>query len=159
LHVVVAVDEDGRGILAVRPQLADHQRSAARRLDEIAFAADGADTPERPLGRLAQGGLVARAGRDRRDPQPVGRLVDQRVEIVRRDHLMTASVSPAVTAAPSEIGSSSTLPALWAVISFSIFIASMMQIRAPSSTCAPCSTSTLKTLPWSGEASVSPPPP
>jgi hypothetical protein len=48
---------------------------------------------------------------------------------------------------------------LWAVISFSIFIASMMQIRAPSSTAAPCSTSTLKTLPCSGEESVSPPPP
>ena len=72
---------------------------------------------------------------------------------------MTASVSPAVTAAPSEIGSSATVPALWAVISFSIFIASMMQISAPSSTLAPCSTATRKTLPCSGEASVSPPPP
>ena len=73
--------------------------------------------------------------------------------------LITARVSPAETAAPSEIGSSATTPALWAVISFSIFIASMMQTSAPSSTVAPCSTSTLKTLPWSGEASVSPPPP
>ena len=64
-----------------------------------------------------------------------------------------------MTAAPSEIGSSAITPALWAVISFSIFIASMMQTSAPSSTVAPCSTSTLKTLPWSGEASVSPPAP
>ena len=69
---------------------------------------------------------------------------------------MTASVSPVVTAAPSEMGSSATVPALWAVISFSIFIASMMQTSAPSSTSAPCSTSTLKTLPCSGEASASP---
>ena len=72
---------------------------------------------------------------------------------------MTARVSPLATAAPSEIGSSATVPALWAVISFSIFIASMMQISAPSSTSAPCSTSTLKTLPCSGEVSASPPPP
>ncbi len=35
-----------------------------------------------------------------------------------------ASWSSALTEAPSEIGSSDTLPARWAVISFSIFIAS-----------------------------------
>ncbi len=74
---------------------------------------------------------------------------------------MTARVSPLATAAPSEIGSSATVPFLWAVISFSIFMASMMQMSAPSSTSAPCSTSTLKTLPCSGEVRVSPlaPPP
>ncbi len=65
--------------------------------------------------------------------------------------MITAKGSPALTATPSEIGSSAILPALWAVISFSIFIASMMQISAPSSTSAPCSTRTLKTLPCSGE--------
>ncbi len=53
---------------------------------------------------------------------------------------MTARVSPLATEDPTEIGSSATLPALWAVISFSIFIASMMHTSAPSSTCAPGST-------------------
>ena len=67
---------------------------------------------------------------------------------------MTASVSPLETEAPSAIGSSAILPALWAVISFSIFIASMMQTSAPSSTFAPFSTSTLKTLPCSGEVQL-----
>ena len=39
--------------------------------------------------------------------------------------LITASVSPVATDAPTAIGSSATLPALCAVISFSIFIASI----------------------------------
>ena len=55
------------------------------------------------------------------------------------------------------IGSSATTPALWAVISFSIFIASMMQSSWPSSTVSPCLTFTLHMLPCSGEGSVSPP--
>ena len=42
--------------------------------------------------------VVALAGRDRRDPQPVGGLVDERVELGA--HLITASVSPLATAAP-----------------------------------------------------------
>ena len=49
-------------------------------------------------------------------------------------------------------------PALWAVISFSIFIASMMQMSWPSSTVAPCSTRTFHMLPCSGDSSVSGPP-
>ncbi len=61
--------------------------------------------------------------------------------------VMTASVSPLVTAAPAEMGSSLTVPALWAVISFSIFMASITQMRAPSSTLAPGSTATLSTVP------------
>ncbi len=73
--------------------------------------------------------------------------------------LMTAIVSPGVTEAPTEIGRSETVPALCATISFSIFIASMTAIRAPSSTAAPASTATRSTVPWIGEASVSPPPP
>ena len=72
---------------------------------------------------------------------------------------MTAIGSPDFTAPPSWTASSAIVPALWAKISFSIFIASMMQTSAPSSTSAPCSTSTFQTLPCSGEASVSPPPP
>src|SRR3954464_12768634 len=72
---------------------------------------------------------------------------------------MTASVSPALTGAPSLIGSSAMVPALWAVISFSIFIASMMHSSWPSSTCWPASTRTFHMLPWSGETSVSPPSP
>ena len=72
---------------------------------------------------------------------------------------MTAIVSPVATEPPTAIGSSATLPALWAVISFSIFIASITATSAPSSTSAPASTATLSTVPWIGEASVSPPPP
>ena len=70
---------------------------------------------------------------------------------------MVAIGSPAAIAAPSAIGSSATTPALWAVISFSIFIASMMQSSWPSSTVSPCLTFTLHMLPCSGEGSVSPP--
>ena len=40
--------------------------------------------------------------------------------------LMTASGAPAEIGSPSLMGSSAITPALWAVISFSIFIASMM---------------------------------
>ena len=73
--------------------------------------------------------------------------------------MITASVSPVATDAPTAIGSSETVPALCAVISFSIFIASITAISAPSSTSAPASTATFSTVPWIGEASVSPPPP
>ncbi len=95
-------------------------------------------------------------------PLPAGRRSGRQREIhlenVAGQPLITASVSPLATEAPTAIGSSATVPALWAVISFSIFIASITAIRAPSSTAAPCSTATLSTVPWSGEASVSPPP-
>src|SRR4051794_8311783 len=76
-------------------------------------------------------------------------------------HLMTAMVSPVATEPPSETPSSSTVPALGAVISFSIFMASITQMRAPSSTSAPFSTATLRTVPWIGETSSpgAPPPP
>ena len=60
---------------------------------------------------------------------------------------MTASVSPLATDAPTAIGSSDTLPALCAVISFSIFIASITQTSAPSATAAPSSTATFRTVP------------
>ena len=52
-------------------------------------------------------------------------------------------VSPVATR-PSETLSSSTVPAVGAVISFSILIASITQTSAPSSTCAPFSTATLR---------------
>ena len=68
-------------------------------------------------------------------------------------------MSPLATEAPTAIGSSAIVPDLWAVISFSIFIASITAISAPSSTAAPASTATFRTVPWIGEASVSPPPP
>ena len=64
---------------------------------------------------------------------------------------MIARTSPAETEAPSTTFSSSTLPARCAVISFSIFIASITQIRSPSATSAPFSTATLKTVPCSGD--------
>ena len=66
-----------------RAQLADDERRAARRVDQLARAAGARARAARPLGGRAQRGLVARAGRDRRDPQPVGGLVDQRVELTR----------------------------------------------------------------------------
>src|SRR5205807_2941777 len=76
-----------------------------------------------------------------------------------RDQLITARVSPLATEAPTAIGSSVTVPDLCAVISFSIFMASITAISAPSSTAAPCSTATFSTVPWIGETSVSAPPP
>ena len=70
-------------------------------------------------------------------------------------YLITAIVSPVPMAPPSATFSSSTLPARCAVISFSIFIASITQIRAPASTSWPFSTLTRSTVPCSGEISVS----
>ena len=61
--------------------------------------------------------------------------------------LITAIVAPEAIGSPSLTASVSTIPALWAVISFSIFIASMMQTICPSWTSWPCSTSTFHMLP------------
>ena len=55
---------------------------------------------------------------------------------------MTAILSPALIDAPSDTPSCSTVPDAGAMISFSIFIASMTQTSAPSSTCPPGSTAT-----------------
>ena len=63
-------------------------------------------------------------------------------------------MSPAATEPPSVTASSLTLPARWAVISFSIFIASTTQMRVPSSTSSPFFTGTFSTVPWIGETSV-----
>jgi hypothetical protein len=69
------------------------------------------------------------------------RTAEQRAESAGRGYsaaeeaeaeVMTAMVSPVVTEPPTEIGSSVIVPALWAVISFSIFIASITAISAPS---------------------------
>ena len=56
-------------------------------------------------------------------------------------------VSPVATEPPSDTLSSSTVPELGAVISFSIFIASITQMSAPSATSAPFSTATFSTVP------------
>src|SRR5215204_1135597 len=96
---------------------------------------------------LAEGGRVAARRRHGRDPQPVGQLVNGGVEVGHSGDLITAIGSPDFTAPPSWTASSATVPALWAKISFSIFIASMMQTSAPSCTSAPCSTRTFQTLP------------
>ncbi len=61
--------------------------------------------------------------------------------------MMTAIVSPVEIAAPSDTPSSSIFPPAGAVISFSIFIASITQMSAPASTSAPCSTFTFRTVP------------
>ena len=55
------------------------------------------------------------------------------------------------TEAPSATLISAILPPRWAVISFSIFIASITGMRSPSATSWPCSAATLKTVPWSSE--------
>ena len=68
--------------------------------------------------------------------------------------LMTAIVAPEAMASPSLTASSAMTPALWAVISFSIFIASMMQTSWPSSTACPASTSTFHMLPCRGETQL-----
>ena len=73
--------------------------------------------------------------------------------------MIVAIGAPAWIGAPSVIGSSTIVPALCAVISFSIFIASMMHRIWPSSTASPCLTSTFHMFPCSGEGSVSGPPP
>src|SRR3954469_2590865 len=77
------------------------------------------------------------------------------------DYLMTAIVSPVATEPPADTFSSSILPEDGAVISFSIFMASITQMSAPSSTSAPFSTSTFRTVPWIGDTSSpgAPPPP
>src|SRR5204863_250955 len=149
LDVVMAVDQDRGGVLPRGAQLAHHQRRVVA-LGQLGGAAGGDDPAQRPLGGGAQRLRVAARGADGRDPQPAGQLVDRAVEVGHSD-LMTARVSPAVTEPPSVMGSSAIVPALWAKISFSIFIASMMQTSAPSSTWAPFSTSTFQTLPCSGE--------
>src|SRR4051812_34924288 len=127
--------------------------------DQLAGAAGREDLPERPLGGLAQRLGVAARRAHGRDPQPAGQLMDGAVEVGHSGDLMTAIASPDFTAPPSLTASSAIVPALWAKISFPIFIASMRQTRAPSSPPAPCSTGTFQTLPCSGEARVSPPPP
>ncbi|MEX2253044.1 MAG: hypothetical protein WD649_02730 [Thermoleophilaceae bacterium] len=68
---------------------------------------------------------------------------------------MTAIVSPVEIAPPSLTPSSSTLPALGAVISFSIFIASITHTseRALLDP-APLSTATFSTVPWSALAAT-----
>ena len=72
--------------------------------------------------------------------------------------LMVAIGAPALIGSPSAIGSSAIVPALCAVISFSIFIASMMHRIWPSATVSPCLTSTFHMFPCSGDSSMSGPP-
>ena len=59
-------------------------------------------------------------------------LLDNREDVAARDRGALGDVRDV------------TLPARWATISFSIFIASITQIRSPSATSAPCSTATLQ---------------
>src|SRR5207244_3341989 len=81
-------------------------------------------------------------------------------QLLAASYLITAIVSPVATEPPSDTPSSCTRPDLGAVISFSIFIASITAIRSPSSTSAPFLTATLRTVPWIGDTSspAAPPP-
>src|SRR6185436_11892212 len=69
-------------------------------------------------------------------------------------YLITAIASPDATEAPSVTLSSSTFPAIGAVISFSIFIASTTHTTAPASTSWPFLTLTRSTVPWIGDTTV-----
>ena len=96
-----------------------------------------------------------------------GRPRSQRAVLARRPRRLRRAASlldlaigsPALIEAPTSTASDVTLPALWAVISFSIFIASMTTTESPSSTSSPSATSTLKMLPCSGATTSSPEPP
>src|SRR5205807_8636656 len=69
--------------------------------------------------------------------------------------VIVAIGAPAWIGAPSLTGSSEIVPALCAVISFSIFMASMITSSWPSCTVSPGLTGTFHTFPCSGEVSVS----
>src|SRR3954470_840940 len=146
----------------------DEERLALGRLhlDAIGLTDQGAEVdgwdrePSRPppLGESRRIPERSEGHRPRRR-QDAPHLEDECVRthtpsVRRRGYLMTAIVSPAEIAAPSATPSSSTVPAAGAVISFSIFIASITQISAPASTAAPFSTATLSTVPCSGETSL-----
>ena len=79
LDVVVAVDEDGRRGGVGRAQLADGQRVAAVDGDQPPLPARAAHALDDPRGRALELRGIALAGRDRRDPQPVDELVEQRL--------------------------------------------------------------------------------
>src|SRR3954468_18145648 len=112
-----------------------------------------------PVLGVARGGAVAaRRGRRGRDHRCEERC-DQRSAHTYSADLITAIRAPDEIGSPSLIASFSMTPALWAVISFSIFIASMMVMIWPSSTVSPSLAGTFQTLPCSGETRSSPPPP
>jgi hypothetical protein len=79
LDVVVPVDHHRRRVLLGRAQLAHDQRRAAGGGDHLGGAAGAADALDGPRGGVHERLLVACAGRDRRDREPVDGLVEQRV--------------------------------------------------------------------------------
>ena len=76
LHVVVAVDQHRRRVLARGAQLADRQRVALGR-HHAPLAPDGGQALHHPGGGALEVGGLAAAGRDGRDPQPVQEVVEQ----------------------------------------------------------------------------------
>src|SRR3954451_10155835 len=128
---------------AHRLGLRDRRRPGAE-----AERADDLGEPPRRKARGPQG-----PGRDGEE-HPRGRR-EARRQVTQR-YSIVASRSPELTGAPSFAASLVILPDLWAVISFSIFIASITQTRSPSETSWPSSTGTLKTLPCRGETRSSP---
>ncbi len=77
LDVVVAVDEDGRGVGAVGLQVADGERVAVADRDELRRSPRALDVVGGPLGGAPDLGRVAAARRDRRDPQPLDELLEE----------------------------------------------------------------------------------
>ena len=111
------------------------------------------------LDALARAGAAGAAARGPPDEPPSSAIHERSERRYSHAELITASVSPVATDAPTAIGSSATVPGL--VRGDLVLHLHRLDhaTSAPSSTAAPCSTATLSTVPWSGEVSVSPPPP
>ena len=77
LDVVVAVDQDRRRVGDARPKLAHGQRVALAEADQLALPARGPDPVDGPHGGRLEVLRPAPAGRDRRDAQPVGQVLQQ----------------------------------------------------------------------------------
>jgi hypothetical protein len=78
LHVVVAVNEDGRGVAVRGFQFAHRERVAAMSCVGLGRAAGRCHAFAHPPGGARDVGRVAAAGGDRGNPQPVGELVEDR---------------------------------------------------------------------------------
>ena len=80
LHVVVAVDEDRRGV--VGDVVLGVDDGVAARLHHVHLLhADAAEVGGEPLGGAARVVVVVGVGGDRGDAEPVGELVDERVGV------------------------------------------------------------------------------
>jgi hypothetical protein len=77
LNVVVAVDEHGRRVRVGRAQLADRE-GVARCGDDRRLASRAGDALDDPRRGALEVGRTPAARRDRRDPQPIQQVLEQR---------------------------------------------------------------------------------